>query len=42
MPEDVDDWTGINGAGGGVSEGKMGLNRWEDGELNYQERVAVI
>ena len=42
MPENVDDWTGIDGAGGGVGEGEMRFNGGEDGELNYQERVAVI
>ena len=28
--------------GSGVSEGKVRMNKGEDGELNYQERVAVI
>ena len=28
--------------GSGICERKMGSNRREDGELNYQERVAVI
>ena len=28
--------------GGGVSKGKVRMNKGEDGELNYQERVAVI
>ena len=27
---------------GGVSEGEMRVNKGEDRELNYQERVAVI
>ena len=27
---------------GGVRQGKMGMDRREDGELNYQERVAMI
>ena len=26
----------------GVSEGEVRMNKGEDGELNYQERVAVI
>ena len=42
MPEDVDDGTRINGAGGGVSQRKMGSYGGEDGKLYYQERVAVI
>ena len=28
--------------GGSVSEGKMRVNKGEDGKLDYQERVAVI
>ena len=42
MPKNVDDGTGVNSAGSGVGEGKMGSNGGEDGKLNYQERVAVI
>ena len=28
--------------GSGISEGKVRVNKREDSELNYQERVAVI
>ena len=42
VPKNVDNWTGINGARGGVSQGEMGSDRREDGELYCQERVAVI
>ena len=42
MPKDVDNWTRINGAGGGISEREMRANRGKDGELYYQERVAMI
>ena len=42
MPEYVDDWTRVNSMWGGVHKRKMGADRGEDGELNYQERVAVI
>ena len=28
--------------GSGVSEGKVRMNKGEDGELNYQERVVMI
>ena len=28
--------------GSGVREGKVRMDKGEDGELNYQERVAVI
>ena len=42
VPNDVDDRTGVNGARGGVGKGEMRLDRRENGELNYQERVAVI
>ena len=41
-PKDVDDWTGVESAGGGICKGKMGVDRRKDGELNYQERVAMI
>ena len=42
MPKYVDDRARVNGMRGGVSEREMGADRGEDGELNYQERVAVI
>ena len=42
MPKNIDNGAGVNSARGGVGQGKMGLNRGEDGELNYQVRVAVI
>ena len=42
MPKDVNNETGINSARGGISKREMQLNRGEDGELNYQERVAMI
>ena len=42
MPKDVYYWTRIDSVGSGICERKMGSNRREDGELNYQERVAVI
>ena len=42
MPKYVDDRAGIDRVGGAVSQGEMGANRGEDGELYYQERVAVI
>ena len=42
MPKDVNYWAGVDGVGGGISKGKMGLDGWEDGKLNYQVRVAVI
>ena len=42
MPEDVDDGARIDSAGSGVGKGEVRSNGGEDGELNYQERVAVI
>ena len=42
MPKNINDGTGVDGAGSSVSEWEMGLNRGKDGELYYQERVAVI
>ena len=42
MPKYVNDWARVDGVWGGVSEREVGTNRREDGELNYQERVAVI
>ena len=42
MPKDVDNRAQIDSAGGGVSKREMRLNGGEDGELYYQERVAVI
>ena len=42
MPKYVNNWAGVDGVGGRVRKRKMGANRGKDGELNYQERVAVI
>ena len=42
MPKNVNNWAGIDGVWSSVGEGKVRTNRGEDGELNYQERVAVI
>ena len=42
MPKYVDDWAGVNGMRGGIRKGKVRADGREDGELNYQERVAVI
>ena len=42
MPKYVDDRTRVNGMWGGVREREMRSNGGEDGELYYQERVAVI
>ena len=42
MPKDADYWARVDGVGSGVSKGKMGFNRGEDSELNYQVRVAMI
>ena len=42
MPKYVDDRAGVNGVGSRIGQGKMGTDGGEDGELYYQERVAVI
>ena len=42
MPENVNDRAGVDRARSGVGKREMGTNRREDGELYYQERVAVI
>ena len=42
MPKDIDDWAQVNSTRGGISEREMRLDGREDGELYYQERVAVI
>ena len=42
MPKYVNDRARVNGMRGGVCKRKVGADRGEDGELNYQERVAVI
>ena len=42
VPEKANDGARVNGARGGVGQGKMGSNRREDIKLNYQVRVAVI
>ena len=42
MPEYVNDRTRVDGVWGSVSKGEMRADRGQDGELHYQERVAVI
>ena len=42
MPKYVDNRARVNGMRSGVREREVGANRGKDGELNYQERVAVI
>ena len=42
MPKYVNNWARVDSVWGGVSKGEVRPNRGEDGELNYQERVAVI
>ena len=42
MPKDIDNRTRIDGVGGRISEREVRSNGGEDGELYYQERVAVI
>ena len=42
MPKYVYNWTGVDRVGGGIRKGKVRADGREDGELNYQERVAVI
>ena len=42
MPNNINNRTGVNGAGSGVCQWEMRSDRWKDGKLNYQERVAVI
>ena len=42
MPKYVDDRAGVNGVWSSVGKGEVSVNGREDGELNYQERVAVI
>ena len=42
MPKDVDDRARVNGARGGVGKREVQSNGGKDGELNYQERVAMI
>ena len=42
MPKYVNDRAGVNGVWGGVREREVRSNGREDGELYYQERVAVI
>ena len=41
-PENVNDGTGVDGAGGGVSKRKIREDGGKDGELDYQVRVTVI
>ena len=42
MPKYVNDQAGIDGMWGGVGKRKVRADRGENGELNYQERVAMI
>ena len=42
MPKYVNNRAGVDRVWGGVSKREMRANRREDGELDYQERVAVI
>ena len=42
MPKYVDNWARVDGMRSRVGEGEMRANGREDGELYYQERVAVI
>ena len=42
MPENVDNRARVNGARGGIGKREVCSNGGKDGELNYQERVAVI
>ena len=42
MPKDVNYWARVDRARGSVGEGKVRSNRREDGQLYYQERVAMI
>ena len=42
MPENVNDRARVDSVRSGVGKGKVRTDRGEDGELNYQERVAVI
>ena len=42
MPKYVDDRARVNGMRGGIGKREVRANRGKDGELNYQERVAVI
>ena len=42
MPENVNDGTGVDSVRSGVSKWKVGTDRGKDGELDYQERIAVI
>ena len=42
VPKYVNDWAGVDGMWSGVGKREVRTNGREDGELNYQERVAVI
>ena len=42
MPKYIDNWAGVNGVWSGVREREERADRRENGELNYQERVAMI
>ena len=42
MPKYVNDQAGVNGMWGRICQREMRSDRGEDGELYYQERVAVI
>ena len=42
MPKYIDDRTRVYSARSGIGEGEVRFDGRKDGELNYQERVAVI
>ena len=42
MPNIVNDWERVNGAGGSISKRKIRENGGKDGKLDYQERVTII
>ena len=42
MPKNINDRARVDGAGGLIGQGEVKSNGREDGELNYQVRVAVI
>ena len=42
MPKNINYWTRIDVVGSSIGKREMGVDRREYGELNYQERVAVI
>ena len=42
MPKYINDGAGVDGVWSRVHKREVRADRREDGELNYQERVAVI